>query len=165
MLASLQEVKTYLEISDTSQDEKINLLLQAADEYVKKACGRQFEYGTYTEKLRFYDGIGYLNETPIEAINSVKDLNGNSYTVSYIVADSGVVVLEADLDSIATVEYVGGYQTIPNDLKLAVIRIVEYLMASTEGVKTINLEGITAGFEPFTKYVSDVIEKYKGLMI
>jgi len=42
---------------------------------------------------------------------------------------------------------------------------VEYLMASTEGVKTINLEGITAGFEPFTEYVSDVIEKYKGLMI
>lgn len=165
MLVTLDEVKQYLEISGTEQDEKLNLLLAAADSYIKDECGREFEYNTFIEYTKFSNGVVFLRETPIESIVSITDLDGNSYSHEYLDKENGILILADKVDFEAEIEYIGGYQVIPADLKMAVIRIVEYLLSSSEGTKSVNLEGLAASFGDVSSYVMNVIDKYRGMWI
>jgi hypothetical protein len=73
-LTNLSELYSYIqETSTTDADAKMYLgLLTAAETAVRRICGRQFTYATYTEYL---DGNGLqavaLRETPVTSITSV----------------------------------------------------------------------------------------------
>jgi hypothetical protein len=160
-----------LGITDASQDEKLNLLLPAADNYFKNVCGRTFEYGAFTEKVYFVNGRTFLKETPIDTITSIEDILGNSYTYEFLNETNGLIMLADNYSLImladnynfqGVVEYTGGYQVIPDDIKLAVMRIVEYLLSSTEGVNSLNLEGVTANFGAASEFVNQIVNKYRG---
>lgn len=162
MLVTLTEVKSYLGITDASQDEKLNLLLPAADNYFKNVCGRTFEYGAFTEKVYFVNGKTFLKETPIDTITSIEDILGNSYTYEFLNETNGLIMLAANYNFQGVVEYTGGYRVIPDDIKLAVMRIVEYLLSSTEGVNSLNLEGVAANFGAASEFVNQIVNKYRG---
>jgi len=165
MLVTLQELKDYLKISDTENDTKLNLVLTQADEYIKSQCERNFEYGTYTEKVRIANGVLFLKERPVESITEVIDVSGYEYSVWDFNSETGEVYLEEQIDSIAEVTYVGGYQSIPNDLKMAVIRLAEYLFNNPEGVKNVNFEGVTVAYTDTLVLVQQVIYRYGGFPI
>lgn len=144
MLVNLSEAERYLG-SLNEQDEKIYTLLQLAERRVKSFCKREFEKSTYTERVVFSDGIGWVNETPLRSINSITHRDG--YTVSVReFSEDGFIELWEDTNSIYTVNYEGGYETIPDDLKLAILRFMEYYLNKSEGVTGYNFEGTNVKF-------------------
>ena len=144
-LFTLAEVKTYLNISDTSEDYYLQTLVDMVDAYVKKYTMRNLEETTYTKEL--YDGPGtnslVLRNYPIISVTEVLEMTDEVEvaTVSerFNDADDGYFVLN-DREGILyrdipwtrrrgsiEVTYSAGYSTIPDDLKWACFAIVEYL--------------------------------------
>jgi hypothetical protein len=72
-LFTLENLKTYLGISGTSEDVQLDLLVGMVDGLVKKYTRRDLEQTTYTNEI--YDGPGtnslLLNQYPVESITSV----------------------------------------------------------------------------------------------
>ena len=75
-LFTLAEVKTYLNISDTSEDYYLQTLVDMVDAYVKKYTMRDLEETTYTKEL--YDGPGtnslVLRNYPIISVTEVLEM-------------------------------------------------------------------------------------------
>lgn len=144
MLVSLNEAERYLG-SLNEQDEKIHSLLQLTERRVKSFCKREFEKSTYSERVVFHDGIGWINETPLHSINSITHRDG--YTVSVReFSENGFIELWQDVTSIYTVDYEGGYEEIPEDIKLGILRLMEYYLNKSEGIDGYNFEGTSVKF-------------------
>lgn len=71
-LTTLADVKTFLGISDTSEDVKLTAMVSQADAAIKQYCGRQLESASRTE---YYDGDGtaalLLRQRPVTSVTSV----------------------------------------------------------------------------------------------
>lgn len=144
MLVSLSEAETYLG-SLNNQSERITTLLQLAERRVKSFCGREFEKSTYTERVVFSDGIGWVNETPLLSINSITHRDGFTVSVREF-SEDGFIELWEGTNSIYTVNYEGGYEIVPDDIKLAVLRLMEYYLNQSEGVNSYSFEGTNVKF-------------------
>lgn len=97
-LDTLANVKLSLGIAGSGDDGLLELLQDAADDFVARHCGRQFAGGTFTE---FHAGgrLVFLREFPVTAVTSVRvdgarefgtetELDADRYVVH---ADRGVV--------------------------------------------------------------------------
>lgn len=172
-LTTLSAVKTFLGISDTSEDDKLTAMVASADAAIKQYCGRQLESATRTE---YYSGDGssvlLLRQRPVTSVTSVHvdasgyagqgtDAFGSStawtagtdFFVRFtdeserntgeLVAIKGPGAFTADgnpktwgewpngVGNIKVV-YLGGYTTVPDDLKLAANQIVAQLRNTAE---------------------------------
>ena len=71
-LTTLADLKTYLGISDSSEDALLNLLIADADAAILGYIGRTIEQATLTE---YYSGDGpqmlVLKQRPVTAVTSV----------------------------------------------------------------------------------------------
>lgn len=136
MLASLQDLKDFLKMSETTDDDKLFELLKAADAEFKRRTRLAFETATYTE---YYDGNGQrsllLKEYPVVSITTVHDDVDRAYGASTLIDASDIVVREAVGELIydggtfgmgiknVKVVYVAGYTSIPADVRQAVVWI------------------------------------------
>ena len=157
MIATLEEVKEYLRISDTSEDNRLTLLLNAADAFVKQYAGRQFEYGTYTETVKFTNGVGFVKETPLESVSSVM-IEDTAMEIYQIDSQIGFIQLYARINAWGDVTYTGGET--PDDVKLALLRLVEFWYTHPEGVVKQGLEGINYSFSAPNE-VLRILELYR----
>lgn len=80
-LTTLAAIKAFLNIpaSNTTQDDWLTALQEAAEQTIKSYCNRDFESATYTE---YYTGTGLrtftLRQTPVSSITSLYlDQSGN----------------------------------------------------------------------------------------
>jgi len=144
-LISLSEAKSYLGISDTSEDHYLQLIVNMVDKYVKKYTMRDLEATDYSKEL--YDGPGtnslVLRNYPIISVTEVLERTEEveSATVSERVneGDDGYYILNAEEGVLyrdvpwtrgrgsIEVTYQAGYEDLPDDLKWACLSIVEYL--------------------------------------
>ena len=78
-IVTLAEVKTYLKITDSSEDDFLTMLLADAVDVAQQYCRRRFEQATYTE---YYSGTGtrmlVLRQRPVQSITSVY-LDNNAF--------------------------------------------------------------------------------------
>ena len=139
-LITRQEYKAYANISSTNSDAEIDLLIPKVSELVKTYCRRSFV--DYVDEARtevFEGGFGslLLKETPVTQIISVQKSSdyGQTYTKLTKFTDwvqSGDYVVSIDprgfepLVNGYKVSYFAGYETVPEDLKLAVLDLVTY---------------------------------------
>jgi len=145
-LVSLQEFKTYKKITKEEDDPKLFLLLRAASQLAKTYCGRTFVDYVNTDKVEYFDGneegILFLPEFPIIGVSSV-EVSADGKTYSAITEDEDYFI-DYRLDAIRTadnlpftvgaypsfksvkVTYRGGYSEVPEDLKIAIMDLVEY---------------------------------------
>lgn len=141
-LVTKTEYKTYAGISSTTQDAEIDLLIPKVSELVKSYCRRSFIDGL-DEMLVERTSGGFneilLREAPITQIISVeRSLDyGNTYTELVEFTDW---VLDTETYTVVAlsnlgfeklingykVSYYAGYETVPEDLKLAVMDLVTY---------------------------------------
>lgn len=139
-LITKQEYKTYAGISSSNQDAEIDLLIPKISELVKSYCRRSFV--DYVDEARtevFEGGFGslLLKESPVIQVISVQLSTdyGQTYTKltkftdwaptgDYIVAVSPAG-FKPYLNGYK-VTYFAGYETVPEDLKLAVLDLVTY---------------------------------------
>lgn len=165
MLVTLDELKTYLRITGTEEDQRLEQIRSAAESEVKRYCRRQFEYGNYTEETDAAGGVIWLNETPIESVTSVTIEEGEALTVRKVYALSGLVVLEQSYTGMVEVTYTGGLSTIPDDLKLAVLRLAEFFYSKTAGVSAENVGELRATYDELPRDVLNSLDLFRRVRI
>lgn len=122
-LVILDDVKTYFGITDTALDGPLTIAIDVVSAVIRGYTGRTLTYGQYTEVFTdvFEPKIErYLIETPVDdyyASNVGFLMNKNT----------GRIALTGG--PLLTIEYDGGYQEIPADLKAVFMELVRQHMA------------------------------------
>jgi len=148
-LITRNEYKNYLGITSSNKDQEIDLLIPKVSSLVKTYCRRSFIDNYDDPKIETFEGGFdriFLSETPVREIMYVeRSINyGQSYTQILEYTDWVL-----DGDSIRNIKepyiftpyikgykvtYMGGYEDVPDDLKLAVLDLVEYYSKNNSAV-------------------------------
>lgn len=139
-LVTKSEYKTYTGISSTNQDAEIDLLIPKVSELIKTYCRRNFIDFIDEARIEVFEG-GYgnllLKESPVTQVISVQQSTdyGQTYTkltkfVDWVQSGDHVVAINPEgfkpLINGYKVSYFAGYETVPEDLKLAVLDLITY---------------------------------------
>jgi hypothetical protein len=162
MLVSLDDLKEFLEINTTSFDTKLNHILNGIDKRVKQYCGKNFEQDTYTDEIvKFSFGNGFVNNTPVESVSKVTDLDGNSVYFNLIDNETGEIELYFLTNNRFKVSYTGGLlaEDIPEDLKLAVLKWCEYEYNNQTGIQSFSLDSVSTKAELTKSGIPTTVER------
>lgn len=144
-LITLIEYKTYKKINSTSSDTAISNIIASVSALVKNYCNRSFVDFATTDKVEYFDSNTtsvLLSEFPIISVTHVKTSSDGGATQTTLVEGTDYYV-DSDNDSIITtsaapflysavkfksleVSYKAGYTSAPDDLKIAVMDLVDY---------------------------------------
>jgi len=139
-LVTKSEYKTYMGITSTNSDSEIDFLIPKVSDLVKSYCRRTFVDYYSNIKVEVYDG-GFkellLKETPLVSIASVQYSSdyGKTYTTltkftDWVQKDDSVVSIAHSVFPEAIngyrINYFAGYDSVPGDLRLAVLDLIEY---------------------------------------
>ncbi len=169
-LTTLDQTKSHLgiDLTDTSQDDLLIFFINAASEYVEKACGRKFGKTVYDVKI---DGTGtqsiFVSNLPIISIASVtQDCSAVASDQYVIYNESGKIfkdrgwtfgnqnieinytagfVLPKDEDTQANPPVV---RTLPFDLELVCIKLAgaAFNKKDAEGIKNASAGNLNVNF-------------------
>ena len=139
-LVTKAEYKTYMGITSTNSDTEIDFLIPKVSDLVKSYCRRSFVDYVSDIKVEYFDG-GFktllLKETPLVSVASVTYSADYGKTYSALTKFTDWVIKGDSIVSLTPggfpeaingykVSYFAGYETIPGDLKLAVLDLIEY---------------------------------------
>lgn len=168
-LITVAEYKTYVGINSNTQDDAIALLVPKVSELVKNLCRRTFlDFVDEAKVQSFKTSVNnriLLEETPVLEVSSVEYSTDYGKTFTTLVEFQDYVV-DKDLDSIELIAspylnanrinsfkitYTAGYETLPSDLKLAVLDLVQYYLRNDAalhskkavGANSVQIEYIT----------------------
>lgn len=147
-LITRAEYKNYLGITSTNKDAEIDLLIPKVSSLVKTYCRRSFIDYYDEASIEYFEGgfdRFYLKEGPVREVLAVKKSTnyGKTYSVlteytNWVLDGDSVRVLDAvvfePLIRGYRVEYFGGFEVVPEDLKLAVLDLVEYYSKNNSAV-------------------------------
>ena len=187
-LITLDQYKEHEGIRSSEKDDQTSLIITSVSQLVKTYCSHSIiDYYTVekveTFNLAYPSNLVQLNECPINTIVLVEERE--SYGASYVTLDVGNFdyFLDTATDSLyrtsasgysawpkgpgsVRVTYTGGYETVPEDLKLAVVDLVKYYL-SDEHVPRQTLSGATRD-QPdrgdtygFPDHIRRVLDLYK----
>lgn len=180
-LITISEYKSYAGITSTNSDTAIKTIIPKVSELTKSYCRRTFIDYVNDEKIEVFDGGLYLllGEYPVISVNSVESSSdyGKTYTsltefTDYVFNRFDQVILPIGISSFPLmpngykVSFNAGYETIPEDLKLAVMDLVTYYLRNdmavkthrTAGSNTVQIEYITKNTLP--SHISRVFDLY-----
>ena len=137
MSFDLETAKNRLNITDASKDDEIQLALDTALSVAENYCDRKFMFETnVVEKFIYKTNESFAVERyPIDKINSSENESGQAVTDNLyeIDADAGLVrFAKVYPNQSFTVNYDGGYKTIPLDLELSLWSIFDKIWAMTQ---------------------------------
>jgi hypothetical protein len=140
-LITRAEYKAYMGITSTNQDTEIDALIPKVSEFVKTYCRRRFIDWVSEAKTEYFNGGNesfILQETPVLQVLDVEfsaDYGQNYTSLTEFtdwVLDDGVIVNIKSGPAWPKqlrgyrVQYFGGFEAVPEDLKLAVLDLVTY---------------------------------------
>ena len=180
-LISLEFYKQIKKINSTTEDAAISSIISSVSDYVKTYLGRTLNAYLTTPKVEYFKGDKakyYLSEFPVISINSVELFEGNSYTP--LVTDEDYY-LDEELDAICTVSskafsnipynnrikitYLGGYNSIPGEIALAVVDLVTYYHKSeyVQNKQVGGTDSIQLAIPEYKlpKHITRVLEMYR----
>ena len=144
------EFKKYLGLTTTTKDVEIDFLIPLVSKLVKTYCRRTFVDYYFDLKTEYSDGGGLieliLEETPINQVVEVARSTdyGQNWTAlveytDWISTGYGIRALNElrgfyQLVKGYRIIYTGGYELVPDDLKLAVMDLIEYYMKNNSAV-------------------------------
>lgn len=169
-VVTLARMKEFLTVDYAVQDDVIEDLIDGAEEYVARVCGRELSQQTHAEDL---DGGGYAlwpTHAPVASVSSVVDnesgaaVSDTDYVVSgdYIVRDDG----DRWDDSPARrwrVTYTGGDSSVPEGLKVVVMKLVSRWFQNRDGKDSQGAAGFSVDWTAFSD--SDImraLEPYRS---
>lgn len=155
-LFTRQEYKSYMGINSANSDGEIDSLIPKVSQFAKTYCKRTFvDY--YNDPLVEYSEGGYdrilLKETPVANVTSVqKSVNyGQSYTslvkfTDWVQDGDDIVCLHPSgsfekLIRGYKISYFGGFETIPEDLKMGCMDLLTYYKDNDAAVKSTKAAG------------------------
>ena len=137
MSFDLETAKNRLNITDASKDDEIQLALDTALSVAENYFDRKFMFETnVVEKFIYKTNESFSVERyPIDKINSSENESGQAVTDNLyeIDADAGLVRFAKGYPNQSfTVNYDGGYKTIPLDLELSLWSIFDKIWTMTQ---------------------------------
>lgn len=195
-LITLEDYKTFKGISGYSEDAKITPLITSVSQLVKTYCGRTF-LDNYDNAITEFYSITYdttfiqPRETPIKEVISVSERD--SVIGTYVELGAADYYLDTYYDSIFRINnngttyktftqgpgsvkivYKAGYEFCPEDLKLAVIDLINYYLkedwkvSRTIGSATMQSSGPVGklgnpGSAVFPDHIKRVLDLYRVL--
>jgi hypothetical protein len=181
-LITITEYKNYVGITSPNQDTIISSLIPKVSQLVKTYCRRTFVDYYDESKVEVFSGGERLNlsESPVVQVASVEYSTdyGNTYTSLTEYTDWVLDVKTEQIVPISTtgefrklvngykVAYTAGYETLPEDLKLAVLDLISYYMKNdgaihstkTPGSNTTQIEFISTTSLP--SHIKRVLDLY-----
>lgn len=184
-LVTLAEYKAYAGILSDNQDAVINAIIPKVSALVKNYCRRTFVDYVNDQKTEYFDGgLGphfFLKEYPVLSVISVEIsydygqnyeelveyqdwiLNPSLEAIVYPAGDTFPVYLNG-----YKVTYTAGYESLPEDLKLAVLDLVTYYVKNdmavhspkAPGTNSVQIEYITNTNLP--AHIKRVLDLYVG---
>jgi hypothetical protein len=189
-LITLTEYKTAQGINSTQHDDALNALIDSISQLVKTYCGHAITdyYSTNkveTISINWNTPIAQLTESPVNTIVTVEERDSLSSSYVTLTANEDYF-FDSNLDVIyrttssgnymswkvgpgsVRVTYTAGYETCPEDLKLAVIDLVTYYhkdeykpRQTLSGATRENAaSGDTKGFPDHIKRILDLYKTY-----
>lgn len=156
-LVTLQEYKTYVGINTPTEDALINSLINKTSDFVKTYCKRGFIDYVGEAKVETFQGGGstyLLQEFPVKSVLSLEYSQdyGNSYVelveyLDWVLDSTGAVVLISGTKTFDSkpnsykVTYFAGYDTVPGDLKLAVMDLITYYRRNDSAIHSTKAAG------------------------
>jgi hypothetical protein len=157
-LITKAEYKTYAGITSTNQDAEIDLLIPRVSELVKTYCRRTFvDYYNEVKTEVFAGGYGLLllKETPVVQVLSVQKSTDYGQTYSDL---TEFVDWVKDADYIVSIDprgfeplingylvsYFAGYETVPQDLRLALLDLITYYRKNDGAIHSTKAPGTNA---------------------
>lgn len=181
-LVTLAEYKAYAGITSDKQDTVIKAIIPKASALVKSTCRRSFvDYVNDAKTDVFASGSDrvYLKEFPVLSVSSVEYSAdyGVTYTaltenVDYVLnAEEGAIYFLAwettpQLLNGYRVTYTAGFESLPEDIKVATLDLVTYYLKNDMSVKsqrdagsnTVQIEYITKNTLP--SHIQRVLDIY-----
>lgn len=182
-LVTKNEYKTYVGITSNNQDAQVSSLISKASDLVKNYCRCSFIDYVNDAKVEIFNGgnkFFLLKEEPVIQLKGVEVSTdyGQNYTdmvefTDYVLdlTNNSVVYIPGDYFPIYTngyqVTYTAGYETLPEDLKLAVFDLVTFYIkndAVTHNLRipttqVMQLEYTSAS--SFPSHIARVLNLYK----
>ncbi len=184
-LITLDEYKTYKGKAKTDDDDKIVFLISSVSALIKAYVGHSI-IDNWDEPVTDvihtpYDSTNiYLDAYPIRQIISVDEVSGGyvggldstikypmQYTADYLFSQSGGVLNRIGKTWARTIEvtYTSGYQTVPEQIKLAAIEMVSYYLNEewkpARTMQGTSIAGPTAEAGGIPKHVAPMLDHYK----
>lgn len=177
-LFSTADYKIYAKISSTDQDPKLDILATSISELVKSYCARTFLDYYATDKIEYYNGSSnyyYTEEFPIVSVTSIgySEDYGQTYTSLTNFTDYAVdkpfdrlIIFGAEninSPNYYKITYKAGYQTVPEDLKLALFDLMDYYMKkeSTPRKQAGSTELVYVTNSDFPPHIKRVLDLYR----
>jgi len=181
-LITKAEYKAYAGISSTNQDAEIDSLIPKVSQFVKTYCRRSFiDYVDEILTERTSGGFDkiILKETPVVQVLSVEKSTDYGKTYSTLTEytdwvldteDSSIVSLSVTgfekLVNGYAVSYYAGYESVPEDLKLAIMDLVTYYRqndgavhsSKAPGTNTVQIEYVSTTNLP--AHIKRVLDQY-----
>jgi hypothetical protein len=151
-LITVAEYKAHSGISSTNQDSTLALVIPKVSDLIKNICRRTFVDYVDESKVEVKRSLTHNRflaaETPLMSVSSVEfsDDYGQTYT-SLVEFTDYVIDVDSDAVEIISSPYVdyskvnafkftynAGYETIPQDLKMATMDLVQYYMRNDSAV-------------------------------
>lgn len=173
-LISIDEYKTYTSIKSVEYDTKIASIISQVSALVRAYCSRNL---INEDTLVEYDNGGnpliYTREFPIQTVDLIEKSTdyGATYTpltlnVDYVIDKqrNALYIITEDevyIPNKYKVTYTGGYEVTPEDLKLAILDLVDYYYKGESTVKRmsnfVTIEYVkTTDFPPHIKRIFDL---------
>jgi hypothetical protein len=156
-LITLSEYKNYVGITSPNQDTAISAIIPKVSELVKTICRRTFKDYIDDSKVEYFDGGDVFNpaEAPVLQIQSIEKSTdyGSTWTnlteyTDWVFKKSTQQVVPVnpiryfeDLINGYKITYTAGYETLPEDLKLAVLDLVTYYLKNDAAVHSTKAPG------------------------
>lgn len=153
----LASAKNRLNITDTLQDGAVQGFLNASLALAERYCSRGFLYKS--ERVHYYDGHYETLPLPRYPVDKIIKVSVNDKR--HVHKQTGIIAFDRPVfaDTI-TVDYSGGYKTIPSDLELALWEIFDnfwgrHTASPSSGtaavgggpIKSITSDGATVSFD------------------
>lgn len=188
-LITLEEYKAYAGISSTNQDSEIEVLIPIVSKFVKTYCRSGLVDYVNDAKIEYSNGGNteiLLNEYPIISILGVEYSEDYGQTTTDLVEYTDYVldlennkilplpVSSSDNPTVFPrlingykISYYAGYETLPEDLKVAVFDLVTYYLKNdgsvhspkAPGTNSVQIEYITSTSLP--AHIARVLNLYK----
>lgn len=172
-LTTLSAAKDYLKITDDSQGEIIESLINAVSHQIERYCRRNLKERVYIDEE--YDGTNSANlllgQYPVSSISSVK--------IDDVIIDASEYKIRKNMGSLVRlnsnwpngvlnikVSYTAGYNPVPEDLELACKHMVMfYYKTDISNFSRTFGEGFVVRPEAFPPQVRMLLDGYRKVLI
>ena len=128
---TVDDIKAYIGYTDSSRDLQLEMLLDAGFAVLKEITGRNLERAIYKDTFQFRESRHYVREFPIQEIEEILVGETPVPATDYLLFEQqGYLHFKnpryfSYFSSYMTVQYVGGYEFLPADMKLALFNSVQ----------------------------------------